>query len=332
MHPRDDESFANEYDALAGGCGFYPLTNWTVVTLLGADRQNFLHNMCTNDLRTLSSGEGCESFCTDVKGKIVAHLYVLLREDHLVLVTVPGQAERIISHLDRYIIREDVQLADESHAQAWTVLAGPRSPAVLGGPPITLERPWQNATCVLGGLVCVLVRFALPGREAYLVGISRGQDAELRRVLCEAGATACGEEAWNSLRVESGLPLFGVDFDHSHLPQEVARNAQAISFTKGCYLGQETIARIDALGHVNKQLATLKFAESAWPTPGTTLTHHGQSAGAATTVGWSNRLGAALALGMVRRDGNAIGTMLESSCGPAEVVDTPAVGGDATAC
>ena len=330
MNPSDDD-FAAEYDALAGGCGYYALANWSVVTLTGADQQSFLHNMCTNDIRTLSTSEGCEAFCTDVKGKIVAHAFVLLRENHIALLTVPDQAERIISHLDRYIIREDVQLADASHANAWTMLAGSQVETVLNRLPGNLENPWQSAACRWGGLECLLVRFALPRRNAYLLCTSREQDAELRQALSAAGATACGEEAWASLRVEAGLPLFGVDFDHSHLPQEVSRNAQAISFTKGCYLGQETIARIDALGHVNKQLATLQFAASATPTPGTPLTHSGQPAGAATTVGWSRRLGAALALGMVRRGSNAIGTMLDSPCGQVEVIATPAVGGDATA-
>jgi folate-binding protein YgfZ len=319
MSDRNDETFAAEYDALAAGCGYHSLANWSVVTLTGADRQSFLHNICTNDVRKLAVGEGCEAFCTDVKGKIVAHLFAFLLADHIVLLTVANQAERIVSHLDRYIIREDVQLADATLTQVWTVLAGDRVETVL---PVQLERPWQIKSCEFGAVECLLARFPLPGRKAYLLGASREHVAELQRILHAAGGCACGDEAWTCLRVESGLPLFGVDFDSTNLPQEVSRNAQAISFTKGCYLGQETIARLDALGHVNKQLATLKFAESAQPTPGTPLTHDGQPAGTATTIAWSPRLGAPLALGMVRRGSDAIGTMLDSPCGPVEVVAT----------
>lgn len=323
MSYRNDETFAAEYEALTTGCGYHALANWSVVALTGADRQSFLHNMCTNDVRKLSIGEGCEAFCTDVKGKIVALVFALLLDDSLLLLTVPEQAERIISHLDRYIIREDVQLADATHLQAWAVLSGDCVGTVL---PVSLEQPWQSTSCNLGDVKCLVVRFPLPGRNVYLLGAAREQDAQLQQFLNAAGATACGDAAWTSLRVEAGLPLFGVDFDQTNLPQEVSRDAQAISFTKGCYLGQETIARLDALGHVNKQLTTLKFAETAEPTLETPLTHDNQAAGTATTIAWSPRLGAPLALGMVRRGSNAIGSMLESPCGPVEVIETPAVG------
>jgi folate-binding protein YgfZ len=322
MNPRDDKVFAAQYNAMDDGCGHFELSNWSVVTLAGADRHDFFHNMCTNDIRKLGTGTGCEAFCTDVKGKIVAHVFALLLSDRIVLLTVPGQARRIIEHLDRYVIREDVRLANASQEQAWTVLVGPRAEAVL---PSTLSETWQNMNCRVEAVECLLVRFPLPGRSAYLLGCPAEQVATLHGELNALGAVACGEEVWTSLRVEAGLPLFGVDFEDTNLPQEVSRDAQAISFTKGCYLGQETIARIDALGHVNKQLATLQFAAEAAPTPGVSLTHEGKSAGTATSVGWSRRLGAPLALGMVRRASNAVGTQLESPCGPVEVINTPAM-------
>lgn len=322
MIPRDDKVFAAQYDALVDGCGYCELANWSVVTLAGADRQSFLHNMCTNDVRKLGVGAGCEAFCTDVKGKIVAHVFVLLLSDRMVLLTVPNQAQRIIGHLDRYVIREDVQLADVSQEQTWTMLVGSRTEAVL---PNTLTAPWQNTTCRVGAVECLLVRFPLPGRSALLLGCPREHVAALGCELNTQSAVCCGEKAWISLRVEAGLPLFGVDFDETNLPQEVSRDAQAISFTKGCYLGQETIARLDALGHVNKQLATLRFDPAASPTPGMPLTHEGRPAGSATTVGWSRRLGAPLALGMVRRGSNTVGTRLQSPCEPVEVIQTPAI-------
>src|SRR5262245_43837215 len=91
-----------------------PLPGWTTVRIAGADRASFLHNMCTNDIKSLQVGEQCEAFLTDVKGKIVGHVIVFAVAEHLLLLTVPGQAERIIGSLDRYIIREDVLLADDS--------------------------------------------------------------------------------------------------------------------------------------------------------------------------------------------------------------------------
>ena len=124
MSSEDDDSFDAEYDALLNRSGYIALKDWSVVTLAGTDRQSFLHNMCTNEINKLTVGEGCEAFCTDVKGKILAHLWVLLLENRTTLLSVPNQAEQIVSHLDRYIIREDVQLADQSRVEAWTLLAG----------------------------------------------------------------------------------------------------------------------------------------------------------------------------------------------------------------
>lgn len=320
----DNVMNANECDALLERCGYVAMEGWSVVVLTGTDRESFLHNMCTNEIRKLAAGAGCEAFFTDVKGKIVAHVWVLLAEDRITLLAVPNQAEKIVSHLDRYIIREDVQLADRSQAEAWTVLAGADADAVLGDAGAKLTQPWQSTTCQLGSVECLLVRFALPDRNAFLLGTSQEQVAELRQQLESAGVIACGEQAWTTLRVETGLPLFGTDFDHTHLPQEVARNAQAISFTKGCYLGQETVARIDALGHVNKQLVTLRFAKGAAPEAGAPLTQKDQPVGVATTVGQSARSGAALALGMVRRGSNEVGATLDSDFGPVEVIATPA--------
>ena len=321
----DNEDFLNQCDALLTCCGYVSLEDWSIVALTGADRQSFLHNMCTNEIQKLSAGEGCEAFLTDVKGKIVAHVWVLLQEDALTLLAVANQGDTIINHLDRYIIREDVQLADRSQAETWMVLAGEQADAVLNNSGAELTTPWQNAPYRIGGVNCRLVRFPLPGRNAFLLGTAVEQVAAIRKQLVDAGAIPCGQQARDTMRTESSWPLFGVDFDSSNLPQEVARDSQAISFTKGCYLGQETIARIDALGHVNKQLVRLKFAEGVEPAAGTAITTQGQPVGVATTIGRSPRSGDTLALGMVRRGSNDVGAMLDSEDGPVEVIATPAL-------
>ena len=129
--------------------------------------------------------------------------------------------------------------------------------------------------------------------------------------------------AFDALRVEADMPLFGVDFDASNLPQEVARNDRAISFTKGCYLGQETVARIDALGHVNQELTGVRFEGAEVPAAGTELTHGGSVAGRVTTATFSPRLDGPLALAMVRREWLAPGTRLETPVGPCDVIMLP---------
>jgi tRNA-modifying protein YgfZ len=137
---------------------------------------------------------------------------------------------------------------------------------------------------------------------------------------------ACDEQVWQAIRLESGWPLFGVDFDGSNLPQEVNRDAQAINFRKGCYLGQETIARIDALGHVNKRLATVRI-EGDEPAVRGELTAGDKEAGWLTSVAWSPRFESWLGFAMLRRGVNDPGTKLACGNQPAEVLPTPAVSG-----
>lgn len=274
------ESFQADYDALAAGDGYIELRDWSVVEMTGGDRQAFLHNMCSNDIRSLKPGDACEAFCTDVKGKIVAHVLVIAGEDRLDLLTVPGQAETIITHLDRYIIREEVALRDATGDGAWCYVG-------TGD----------------GGISCEFC--GLPGFLMCANELGNRQ--------------RCGPEAWEALRIEAGFPLFEVDFDGSNLPQEVNRDRMAINFNKGCYLGQETIARIDALGHVNQQLVSLQFEGEQPPVVGEALLADGKEVGRVTSTSWSPNRNAPVALAMVRRGSNELGTKLTSDVGLATV-------------
>ena len=143
-------------------------------------------------------------------------------------------------------------------------------------------------------------------------------------MLRQAGARPCGSEAVEIARIEAGTPLFGRDITDANLPQEIARDARAISFVKGCYIGQETVARLDALGHVNRTLAGVRFAATDVPASGTELTDDsGKVAGRVTSATFSPTLGAPLALAFVRRETNTPGSKLTSAVGPAEVVQLP---------
>jgi len=321
--------FRAAYDTLTTGCGGVGIANCSVVTLAGSERAKFLHNMCTNDINRLSPGEGCEAFCTDVKGKIVAHLIVLVLEDHLELLAAAQQSAQIIAHLDRYVIREDVVLQDVTDQNFWALFSGPKSAEVIGRSAgidlAKLTRPWQSAPCCWDNQDVVVVRAGLLWPESYLVRYSHGAVEESLPAGC---ALVRDEAAWNALRIESSLPLFETDFTSSHLPQEIARNDLAISFNKGCYLGQETIARIDAMGHVNKQVCTLRFAESDVPELGTSLSAGGHEVGQITSASWSPHYNGPLALAMIRRGSNRIGCELESEVGRATVIDQSLVAHD----
>ncbi len=308
-----------QYEAFGAGCGVAELGGWSSVTLTGADRQAFLNNFSTNDVKRLTPGDAGETFFTNVKGKIVGHGLVTVRDDALVVVAVPGQADRLIGHLDRYLIREDVTLADTSAERSWCLAAGEQATEIVA----KLQRqapaelplrifPWEIAA----------------GRPATLIESPPTAAGTLRQALVDLGAVPCGQEAWQAARIEWGLPLYGIDFDAANLPQEIGRNRLAISFTKGCYLGQETVARIDALGHVNQQLVGVRFASDDLPASGTPLTHAGATVGHVSSATFSPRLGGPLALAIVRHTCATPGTLLQSPAGECEVVSLPVERGE----
>ncbi len=294
-----------EYHALRSGFGVVELAKWSSVTFTGAERQVFLNNFCTNDVKRLRPGEHCEAFITNVKGKILGHGLVHCRDDELVFITVPEQAPKIIEHLDRYIIREDVQLRDTTAERVFLLIAGGEE----AGKGLTQE-PW-----IRWHLLHVPFCGLLEAKPDML--------SQVRQELKADGAMPCSGAAFDALRIESGTPLIGIDFDEENLPQEVSRDELAISFTKGCYLGQETVARIDALGHVNEQLAGVRFAGPNLPKAKTELTSGGTLAGHVTSASFSPQLGGPLALAMVRRQWLAPGTRLESAAGSCEVIELP---------
>lgn len=324
MSARFDEQMQREYDAATTGAGVVRLRDWSTVRVTGADRASFLHNMCTNDVKGLAVGEGCEAFFTDVKGKTVAHGFLLAGEGAIEIVMVPGTAAGLIAQLDRYVIREDVALSDKSPETAWLLLFGQRAGEVLGkvggADAAALAVGWNHGTLAVGGGSATIVRCELPWMGGFLVGVPAETADEVERELVAAGAVVGGETLWDTVRVESNWPLWGVNFDATNLPQEVARDAQAISFRKGCYLGQETVARIDALGHVNKQLAAIQFEGDAVPEAGAELFQGETPVGRVTSSCWSPRAGKPLAMAMVKRGASAAGSSLSWSCGVGSVV------------
>lgn len=327
---RGEAPFDQDYQALTQAAGFAPLRDWTTIEIRGADRQTLLQNLCTNDLRALSAGQGCEAFLADVKGKIVAHVLVLIEAERILFLTVPNQAVTIIAHLEKYIIREDVQLVDLSGSTAWLII----SPLAavqhfqeacheLSGQGTS---PWQHVGVKLEQIAAQCGKCDWLWCDTFLLRCDARDFELVSQMLTDAGARKCCEtvgagtaDAITALRIESGFPLYGVDFDSSNLPQEIDRNEQAISFQKGCYLGQETIARIDALGHVNQKLVPVKLNEQSEALPSPELSSEGKIVGRVTSCSWSPYYGAIAGLALVRRGFNDPGTQLECGSAAAEI-------------
>ena len=312
------------YLVLVQAVGVVELSARTQIEFTGNDRSSFLHNFCTNSVRDLAPGSGREAFVLDSKGHVLGHILLFVTPHSIVLDTVGGQAERLVGHFERYVIREDVTIRDRTGDWADLLVAGPQAADLLDSLGLhTPDEPLAHTEAALGGNRLFIRRVDLVGPESFLVACERIAAPEVLAAVANDGAIQAGLEAFETARIEAGTPVYGQDITEKNLPQEVNRDAQAISLNKGCYLGQETVARIDALGHVNKVLAGVRFQSSEVPPVGTELTTDGGVVGTVTSACYSPGLQAALALGFVRTGQTTRGTRLSSQYGPAEVIALP---------
>lgn len=320
-----DDQQIQQYHALNDDVGFVVLGRHTQIALSGSDRDSFLNNFCTNDIKKLTPGDGCEAFITNVQGKILAFVHVACGEDSIRLETVAGQAERIITHLDRYLITEDVEFKDLSEQRSIVAIAGKKSQEALSSllePSIPAAPNCHASTQFSSSSVWVQSVRATCG-SCFFASVEDAAIEQFESALESAGAMKCSLAPWETSRIESGFPEYGRDISEKNLPQEVGRNETAISFTKGCYLGQETVARIDALGHVNWQLTGIRCSGSVVPEPSAPFKSGDKVVGSVTSACYSPRLSAPLAIGYVRREHAEPGTKLSCMGSDAEVVQLP---------
>jgi folate-binding protein YgfZ len=253
---------------------------WIEVT--GRDRAKFLHNFCTQDVRVLVPGQGVEAFVTTVQGKVLAHVHLFAGNDSLWVVTVDSTRERLLSHLDKYRISEDVEFHDASQELTTLFVTGPDADDRLAGLGVAAaslgdhNHFWSDAMRPSddgspAGARAHVARLDLLGQAGYLLAIETAHVAAYAERLIASGLHPIGEAAFEAARIEACFPWYGRDITDVNLAQEVHRTRKAISFTKGCYLGQEPIARIDAMGHVNQVLRGVRLKQGPQPEPGAAI-------------------------------------------------------------
>lgn len=258
-----------EYEALTHTVGLIDLPAVGVLRLQGNDRVRFLNAMVTNDVAKLTTGAACEALLTTTKGRIVADLLVLARPEELLVLVMHGSTARVFEALDSHIIADDVQLTDMTAEMAVLTLEGPKSREtvwrIFPREPLPLE-PLKFTENEYHGLRAMVVRHSLTGEKGLHVVMSRGQSERMRDYLVQAGVgmdlQVVGRVAWNMRRIEGGLPWYGVDVSEDNFPKE-ARLDDHVSYDKGCYLGQETIARMHYRGHPNWLLVGLAAGDDA---------------------------------------------------------------------
>jgi folate-binding protein YgfZ len=314
---------AAEYEQARTGCVVFDRSHRGKVELTGKEAAMFLHNLCTNDISGMPLGAGCEMFLTTNKAKVVAHGYVYhIRlgdgKPALWLDLEPGMGEKTIQHLDRFVISEQVEFADRTREFAQMHVAGPNAVAVLERalmdeiPPL---EPLQHMERTFGAdSTCHIRRRDPLGLPGFDVVCLRARAESIWQILLRAGARPAGSDAFEMLRVEAGTPVWGADIDENTFAPEVGRNAKAISYGKGCYLGQEPIVMARDRGQVNRTLLGVKLPTGAVPR-GSVLYREGKDVGRVMTNLTSPRLGTTIGLAYVRRGSQEAGTKLEVEAG-----------------
>ena len=300
-----------ERRALREGAGIADLSWRGRLELLGKDRLRFLHNYVTCDVKGLAPGAGAYGFFTSPQGRVLSDAVLLAHEDRLWVEVGPGQEEPVAAHLKKYLLADRVEVRTLDDMLPIAVL-GPRAEEVLGADLSSLGEAWSHARIMVHGTEVELQRRGLMGIPAWTLWVSASIAAPLVEELISRGARPVGFEALEALRAETGIPRFGRDFGPDNFPQETGIE-EAVSYTKGCYLGQEVVARIHYRGGVQNVLRKLVF-EGAEPAQGAVLLHDGREAGRATTVVGST------GLGIVHRRAAEPGTQVEVEGGGTALV------------
>ncbi len=269
-----------EAEALSSGAGLYDRSWIGRLELTGKDRQRFLHGLVSCDVKALEPGEGAYGFFTSQQGKILADVTVLSLPDRLWLALPAGQGEGISAHLKKFLIADRVEVLPLADMLPLTLL-GPQAEATLTHLAELPAPPRGNLRAMVLGIEVAIERSALAGQPGFTLWVSASVAPPLvEELLALPGVLAVGRDAVEQVRVEAGVPAFGQDFGSDHFPQESGLEAQAVSYTKGCYLGQEVIARIHYRGKANRGVRRLLFDRTGAPPAGTRLLFEEQEVGA----------------------------------------------------
>jgi len=325
--PEGFSDFDREYRAAKESVALFD-TNWSaVVTLSGPDRVRYLNAILSNDIQTLDEGRGVLALLLNPQGHILAELEVYKQDDKLLTVSHASARERTVATLDKFIIMDDVELTDRTDEVGSLAIEGPRAAEIvkqscgfaLDGLPEMAIRDLD-----VYGIPCHFLRrshFGLPGAQFIA---KRERLADLWGKFLEAARAIQGEPigitTLNSLRLEDGVPWFPVDFNDMTIPHEAALEGTHISFSKGCYTGQEIVERVRSQGRVNRRRVRLKFSSAQPPVFGTRLRADDVEVGLVTSAAYSPAAATAIGMGYLRREHNTPGSRVSYNGATAEVL------------
>ena len=325
-------------------------TNFRAVFVLsGPDRARYLNAVTSGNIRDLAPGESARGLLLNAQGHMLAELLTLVLEDRLLVLSHAFARQRTFETLDKFIIMDDATLTDETSQTGTLAIEGPQAPEILrevtgidlGQLPADTHAATRMQVAGVAIPCRILIRseFGFPGAELLLPREALEPAWQTLGAAARArGGSPIGYRAINMLRLEAGIPWFGADFDEHQIPQEAGIESTHISFTKGCYTGQEIVERVRSRGHVNRRLAGLVFSSAEAPKPGTAILAATGSAdgtvpvepieaGHVTSAAFSPSLEKAIGMAYLRREYLAPGTKLlyesDRAKVSAEVIELP---------
>lgn len=290
----------------------------------GADRLRFLNGYVTCDVPGLEPGAGAYGFFTDAHGRILADAVIAARAESLRVAVAVGRAQPLIEHLSRYIIVDRVELVAKSDDRQLLVVGAGAEDLPAGLLPAAAEKlgGWSWVSARVAGCDVEIQRERAIGVPLFAVWTSKADAAAVADELVSRGASPFGFDALETQRILAGVPRYGADFDAARFPQETGLE-DGISYTKGCYLGQEVVARIHYRGHVNHVLMALRGNGDDAPPGGAVIELEGREVGRLGSVARLPSTGELVGLAILHRKAAAAGTEVSISGGPSMRVEEP---------
>jgi folate-binding protein YgfZ len=302
----DDESMHDlgaEYRAARDGAALFDRSVLGKVSVTGRDRLAFLQGMLTNDVKGLAPGRGAPAAFLDAHGKVMALLVVYAAVDRVLIELPASLTEKTLATLDRYLISEKAYFESVDEAFAILSLQGPAARGRLeglAGAALDLP-PYGHTEVSIAGAAARVINRAEGPAPGFHCWVAAEHVGAVRSAIEKAGAVPAGPETLEVLRLEAGQPWYPNDVDDSVILPET-RLESLVSYTKGCYIGQETVARVKYRGHVNRALSGLVLEGDRVPAPGARVTAEGSDVGRVTSAVRSIELGRPIALAYVRRE------------------------------
>jgi folate-binding protein YgfZ len=302
---------AAAYDAARHRAAFLDRSHRGRIVVSGADRASYLQGLLTNDIVALKAGQGCYAAYLTAQGRMIADLYVYELGDVMLLTMTGDVKDGVMAKLDQFIFSEDVQLGDVTQTFVQIAVLGPEAVATVAsivvgvGETALREMPEHaNLRGAWAGGTAIATRITDAGEPGFDLYVDRAQAGALQATLLAAGVVELDPATAEAVRVESGTPLFGRDMDTETIPLEAGIEARGISFSKGCYVGQEVIIRVLHRGHgrVARKLVGLTLDGDRIAEAGSPIHSAEREIGRVTSSTASPALKRPIALGYVHRD------------------------------